>query len=68
MKHYENINRVGRKQRKEEEEKTSNACSLYSIYYSAASAVGSPLQSLFVINLGNIVVLVLWKALFKSRR
>lgn len=38
------------------------------IYHSAASAVGSPSQSLFVINLGDIVVLVLWKILFKSRR
>lgn len=38
------------------------------IYHSAASAVGSPSQSLFVINLGDIVVLVLWETLFKSRR
>lgn len=70
MKHYKNINGARRKQRKEEEKKHQMLvlCIHPTLYHSATSAVGSPSQSLFVINLGDIVVLVLWKTLFKSRR
>lgn len=66
MKHCENINGARRKQRKEEEKnhKMLVPCIHPTIYHSATSAVGSPSQSLFVINLGDIVVFVL----FKSRR